>query len=280
MPIEQWPIYQTTSVLEIPDLIRSVMTTIKVPKSLAERIDVSRFSKYLTLIRTTCRILAMYKSIPKPSLYNVLLMPARDDYSVAVKFWIYHLQSTFTEVDMSSKYKRLSPQKTEDGVWVVGSRTNKWTEFSYNNECVPLLPAEGAFSKLYVQHVHDIAHSGVYTTVSKVRLRFWIVKLAIIVKSIVHKCVTCRKNRKINCDQIMADLPIERLLPSPPWSHVSLDYFGPYIIRGEVSKRSRGKVFGVIFNCLVTRSVYLDVTCSCSTDSFLKVMRRFISLRG
>ena len=69
-------------------------------------------------------------------------------------------------------------------------------------------------------------------------------KLAIIVKSIVHNCVTCRMNRKINCDLIMKDLPIERLLP---WPHVSLDYFGPFIIRGEGSKRSRGKVFGVIF---------------------------------
>ena len=75
-------------------MIRSVMTTIKVPDSLFERIDLMQFSKYLTLIRITCRILAMYKYIPKPSLFNALVTPVRDDYNLAVKFWIYHLQST------------------------------------------------------------------------------------------------------------------------------------------------------------------------------------------
>ena len=72
--------HQTSSVLEIPEIIRSVMTIIKVPDSLVERIDLMRFSKYLTLIRIACRVLAMYKYIPKPSFFNALLTPIRDDY--------------------------------------------------------------------------------------------------------------------------------------------------------------------------------------------------------
>ena len=40
------------------------------------------------------------------------------------------------------------------------------------------------------------------------------------------------------------------------------------------------KVWGVIFNCTVTRAVYLDVTEDYSTDSILETIRKFISIRG
>ena len=148
-----------------------------------------------------------------------------------------HLQSSFSDADMSIKYKRLSPHRREDGIWVVGSRT-AITEFSYNKQNVILLPADSPFSKLYALHIHNISHCGVSTTVSKIRLRFWIVRISIIVKSIVYRCAPCRRTRKLNCSQIMGDLPVERLLASPPWTYVSLNYFGPYIIRGKVNKRS------------------------------------------
>ena len=78
----------------------------------------------------------------------------------------------------------------------------------------------------------------------------------------------------------MAALPIERLKPAPPWSYTSLDLFGPFEVRVEVNKRSRGKVYGVLFNCLVCRAVYVDIACGYNMEDFLLVMRRFISLRG
>ena len=78
----------------------------------------------------------------------------------------------------------------------------------------------------------------------------------------------------------MAPLPMERLKPSPPWLYTSLDFFGPFEVRGEVNKRSRGKAYGVLFNCLSCRAVYVDIAADYSTEGFLLVMRRFVSLRG
>ena len=60
----------------------------------------------------------------------------------------------------------------------------------------------------------------------------------------------------------------------------SLDFFGPFGVRGEVNKRSRGKVYGLLFNCIVSRAVYVDVAHNYTTDGFLLVLRRFVSLRG
>ena len=78
----------------------------------------------------------------------------------------------------------------------------------------------------------------------------------------------------------MGKLPIERLKPAPPWSSVGIDLFCPFEIRGEVNKRSTGKVYGIIYFCLPSTAVHLDVAIDYSTDAFLMVLRRFASLRG
>lgn len=80
--------------------------------------------------------------------------------------------------------------------------------------------------------------------------------------------------------QKMGQLPLARLKPSPPWSYVGVDLFGPFPTRGEVNKRARGKAYGVIFNCFTTRAVHIDLAVDYSSTGFLQVLRRFVSLRG
>ena len=57
--------------------------------------------------------------------------------------------------------------------------------------------------------------------------------------------------------QAMAPLPIERLKPAP---YIGIDLFGPIKIRGEENKRSVGKTYGIIYTCLLTRAVHLDLS--------------------
>lgn len=78
----------------------------------------------------------------------------------------------------------------------------------------------------------------------------------------------------------MGTLPKERLSPAPAWTATAIDFFGPFMTRGETNKRSRGKAYGLVFNCLASRAVYVDISTDYSTEGFLMVMRRFISLRG
>lgn len=78
----------------------------------------------------------------------------------------------------------------------------------------------------------------------------------------------------------MAELPIERLKPAPPFYTTGIDFFGPFTIKGEINKRIHGKCFGVIFNCFVSRAVHVDLSVDYSTDAFLQTMRRFVCLRG
>ena len=47
-----------------------------------------------------------------------------------------------------------------------------------------------------------------------------------------------------------------------------------------MKKRTIAKTYGVIFNCLATRAVHVDLAADYSTEKFLMVLRRFVSIRG
>ena len=56
----------------------------------------------------------------------------------------------------------------------------------------------------------------------------------------------------------MGKLPVDCLKPALPFTHVMVDLFGPYVIRGEVQKRVSGKGYGVIFTDLCSRAVHIE----------------------
>ena len=100
------------------------------------------------------------------------------------------------------------------------------------------------------------------------------------VKSIQYNCVICKKLDKRLSEQIMGKLLVERLKPSPAWSCTAMDLCGPFKIKDEVKKRTIAKTYGVIFNCLATRAVHVDLAADYSTEKLIMVLRRFVSIRG
>jgi len=70
----------------------------------------------------------------------------------------------------------------------------------------------------------------------------------------------------------MADLPQSRLqVDKPPFSHVEVNYFDPFVV---TQGRSVVKRYGCIFTCLKVRTVYLEISHSLTTDSFINTLRR------
>ena len=114
----------------------------------------------------------------------------------------------------------------EDGIYVIRGRSELWMEMSYNKREVILLPYDHPFSRLFTEQIHRKGHHGILTTASKVRTRYWIPKLLKLVQSIKSKCVVCRKLDKKVSEQVMGNLPTERLKPAPPWSSTGIDLFG------------------------------------------------------
>ena len=60
-------------------------------------------------------------------------------------------------------------------------------------------------------------------------------------------------------------------------------YFGPYHVKMNKRTRSNSgtaKRYGVLFTCLMTRTVHIELAKDLSTDAFILTLRRFISRRG
>ena len=75
----------------------------------------------------------------------------------------------------------------------------------------------------------------------------------------------------------MANLPDERLQPALPFTHCGVDYFGPWLIK---EGRNEVKRYGVLFTCLASQAIHLEVANSLTTYSFINALRRFTAIRG
>ncbi|XP_060776077.1 butyrophilin subfamily 1 member A1-like [Neoarius graeffei] len=75
----------------------------------------------------------------------------------------------------------------------------------------------------------------------------------------------------------MAELPKERVEVSAPFTYCGIDCFGPFITK---KARKEQKRYGLIFTCLASRSVHIEMLEDLSTDAFINALRCFISLRG
>ena len=144
---------------------------------------------------------------------------------------------------------------------------------------VPIIPV-GHVAKLLALQCHQRGHGGVDTTMVRLRNRAWILRGRRIVKAVVYSCIICRKLRKDSLCQVMSNIPDFRIMPNPPFSYCTVDFFGPVLVRGEVNKRPRGKVWGCVYACLSCRAVHVDIARDYGTDGFLLVHRRFQSIRG
>ena len=62
----------------------------------------------------------------------------------------------------------------------------------------------------------------------------------------------------------MAELPTDRFEQVPPFTFSAVDYFGPFYIK---EGRKEMKRYGVLFTCIASRAIHLEIATSLTTDS-------------
>lgn len=188
------------------------------------------------------------------------------------------LSSGKGSVSRHSSIYRLDPYLDDKGLLRVGGRLTKGS-LPEEIKHPFVLAKDQHVASLILKHIHQqLGHSGRNHTLSTLRRRYWITKANSAVRKVIAECNFCRKYHGKALEQKMADLLKERILPdNPPFTNVGVDYFGPIEV-----KRGRGtaKRYGVIFTCLASRAVHLEVASSLNTDACINALRRFVSRRG
>ena len=181
-------------------------------------------------------------------------------------------------IKKSSTLFKLDPFVDSGGILRASGRL-KSTELPEFVKFPIILPGRSHIANLIVKHCHEeVNHQGRGMTINEVRSRgYWIVGGSSAVASHISKCVKCRKLRGVVEEQKIADLPLDRSDPAPPFTFSAVDYFGPWLIK---EGRREVKRYGVLFTCMASRAVHLESANSLDTSSFINALRRFICRRG
>ncbi|XP_055645590.1 uncharacterized protein LOC129782412 [Toxorhynchites rutilus septentrionalis] len=136
-------------------------------------------------------------------------------------------------------------------------------------------------AEIILTHYHrKLCHAGQQILVSAVRERFWPVNARNLARKVIHNCVACFRAKPRIHEQLMADLPPERVTPCSPFQRVGVDYCGPFYV-AYPNRRSRPvKSFVAVYVCLVVKAVHLELVADLTTQAFLASLRRFVSRRG
>ena len=142
-----------------------------------------------------------------------------------------------------------------------------------------ILPGRHALTRLIVLQEHvNAGHAGPSYTLMLTRQKFWIINGISSVKRYLSECSKCALARAKPVRQLMSDLPSFRVTAAnKPFKFCGTDYFGPFVFK---QNRSLCKAWGILFTCLCTRCVHVEIVTSMDLNNFILAFSRFINLRG
>ncbi|XP_052714021.1 uncharacterized protein LOC128187654 [Crassostrea angulata] len=256
-------------------------------QSIVDRFE--RFSQWSRLVRAFGILKTRARQRRKKTSYNqsVAFSEAENFIISVVQHSVYSEKirciSSAQALQRGSTIQALGPVLDEQGILRVGGRLNKLKLDNFEKNPA-IIPGSHHIATLLVRHHHDLLkHQGRHLTEGAVRSAgLWITGGKRLVSSVIYKCITCKKLRGKIAAQKMADLPADRLEPAPPFTNVGVDVFGPWQV---ITRKTRGgsassKRWGVLFTCLVTRAIHIEVVDSLSSSAFINAVRRFTSIRG
>ena len=257
-----------------------------------------RFSKFSTLLTAVAHLIHIARSfahstqkecqgwhICRPTEEELLRAKVCIVKSVQNECYTEELKciSLGANLPSSSSLWKLHPTTDQDQLLRVGGRIVQ-SGLSVNETHPIIIPGRHYLATLLVSHYHEaVKHQGRHLTEGAIRAAgFWLVGAKRCISSLLHRCITCRKLRGKTEHQQMAALPAERLQVAPPFTYVGVDVFGPWDI---VSRRTRGGVsnskrWAVMFSCMCSRAVHIEVIETMSSSSFINALRRFFAVRG
>ncbi|XP_058456510.1 uncharacterized protein LOC131433913 [Malaya genurostris] len=183
------------------------------------------------------------------------------------------------DVPRSSTLRFLHPI-LEDSLIRVGGRLQH-ASISYDRKHPLVLPVKHPLTLLIAESVHRrTMHGGPQLTLAIMKHEFWPLRGRDLVRRVVHSCVTCAKARPRNLEQLMGQLPPERVNRAYPFQYVGIDFAGPVYLKPSTRKGAPVKSYVAVFVCLAVKAAHLELVSDLTSAAFIAALRRFIARRG
>lgn len=280
----QWPDPPINVPNFVPKNCDIVFLTLDVPKadSLISDALEKRFNSWYKYVRTFQHVI----SYCLMSCYGkISTLSASEQYQRAERFIFLELQHKYFSKELDELRHNCQPNHKlqyfihTDGLIRCKGRFNTSPVLSFERNNPILLP-KCHLVKVFINHIHlKNLHSGPEHTLTKIREKFWIIGARPIVKSVIHKCVVCRRwEGGSYVLPPMPPLPSVRTAEVAPFIHTAVDLFGPLFYLND--KGEAEKCWVCIFVCLVTRAIHMELVRDMSGNEFLLAPSRFTSRRG
>lgn len=215
-----------------------------------------RSNDYGKLLRILSYVFRFYCNLRNPKEIRIGLLNA-EEINHAEEILIRLVQSTAFESDIqnlkngklvSNKLKFLNVFLDDKGILRVGGRLAH-ANINYDSKHQMLLPKGHKITKMIFKHYHlKNLHAGPQSLLYFVRQVFCPIRGRDIAREIVHNCLTCFRHNPVSLDQIMGDLPSERVNPNSTFNNAGVDFCGPFFIRYRNQRKGVfHKVYVAIF---------------------------------
>ena len=273
-----WPVF-TIDISSPNNLEELTFVTSNVYSVNLSFIDISRFSSYERLLHVTgwiLRFVHRLKARRVKTPVNGSPNLSAEERDEALKLWIKHSQR---DVMSHISYKQLRKDLRlidVDGIIRCEGRLRN-APLPYNAKYPVFLPHDCLFAKLVIFYCHCLVlHNGLRETICELRNKFWIPKARSLIRSVILKCVVCRRSEgKAYSYPPSPPLPASRLSDGHSFKFTAVDYAGPLYVKDVYNCNTVNKAWIFLFTCFNSRSVLLDLVPDCTAASCIRGLRRF-----
>ena len=227
------------------------------------------------------KIAIKHKIAPKETLITSKYLIATE-INEASRLWILDNQNTIVGDKYDNLKVNLNLQRDSDGLVRSYSRL-KNAKIPFDTKSPIFINREHKLADILVHYFHQkVMHRGVKQTLTELRSKFWITRGRSFVKKLINPCRSCKLlNARAYHYPNRSDLPEFRFEETHPFSNTGADALGPlYCLPIFGQNEKLHKAYILLYTCMATRAVILDVVNNANTDGFLNSFKRFLARRG
>ncbi|XP_043474491.1 uncharacterized protein LOC122506410 [Leptopilina heterotoma] len=249
----------------------------------------SSFYKLLKITAICFRFIGVLIRIPNSPLVHPI---GPKDLALARIAWVKITQAAYFQTDIrnlnqgisfsrSHAFSKLNPFIDQQGIFRVRGRL-KNSSLDFDNKHPAILPKDSPFTWFIIEEAHlRTFQGGKQLTLAHIRESYWIIGGRLPVRSFILKCVPCARQRGSRAQQLMGQLPLERVSPARPFLTTGVDYAGQITLKIWKGRRAKIKKGWIcVFVCFSSSALHLEIFSDYTSEGFLAAYRQFVSRRG